>query len=79
MEHQARERQEPMMSRNVALLVTCQAVLLTGAVVTVSTSALVGSRLAPQQSLATLPIFMSGHRCDGHGPPGGHAYEEDWT
>jgi predicted MFS family arabinose efflux permease len=46
------------MSRNVALLVACQALLLTGAVVMVSTSALVGSRLAPDPSLATVPIFV---------------------
>jgi predicted MFS family arabinose efflux permease len=46
------------MRRNVALLVTCQALLLTGAVVMVSTSALVGSRLASEQSLATLPLFV---------------------
>jgi len=44
------------MRRNIALLAACQALLITGGVVLASTAALVGWRLAPAQSLATVPL-----------------------
>ena len=46
------------MRRNLILLAACQALLLTGGVVLVSTAALVGSHLSAQQSLATLPLAV---------------------
>lgn len=46
------------MRRNLMLLVACQALLLTGGVVVLSTAALVGSRLASRQSLATVPLAI---------------------
>ncbi|HET6350929.1 MAG TPA: MFS transporter [Coriobacteriia bacterium] len=45
------------MRRNIALLAVCQALLLTGGVLLASTAALVGARLAPSATLATVPLF----------------------
>jgi MFS family permease len=46
------------MNRNVALLVTSQAFLMTGNVLLASTAALVGLALAPRPGLATLPVAV---------------------
>lgn len=46
------------MRRTVLLLAVCQAMSLTGATLLVATSALVGFRLSPDQSLATLPLAL---------------------
>jgi MFS family permease len=46
------------MKRNVLLLAACQAMLMTGGVLLIATSALVGYRLAPDKALATLPLAM---------------------
>ena len=44
--------------RNVTLLALCQGLMMTGNVVSVATSALVGAALAPDPSLATLPLAV---------------------
>jgi len=46
------------MKRNVLLLAACQALLVTGLSLLLATSALVGYRLSPDKSLATLPLAM---------------------
>ena len=46
------------MHRNVLLLALCQAMSMTGATLLIATSALVGFRLAPDRSLATLPLAL---------------------
>ncbi len=44
--------------RNVVLLGICQALFMTGQTLVIAVSALVGSTLAPDQSLATLPLGL---------------------
>src|SRR5690606_3275165 len=46
------------MNRNVLLLALCQALMLTGTSLLLSTSALVGARLADTPTLATLPLAL---------------------
>jgi MFS family permease len=46
------------MKKNVLLLSACQAMLMTGGALLIATSALVGYRLSPDKSLATLPLAM---------------------
>ncbi len=46
------------MNRNVLLLSLCQALLLTGTSLLLSTSALVGARLADSPTMATLPLAL---------------------
>jgi len=46
------------MKKNVLLLAACQAMLMTGGSLLIATSALVGYRLAPDKTLATLPLAM---------------------
>lgn len=46
------------MNRNVLLLALCQALMLTGTSLLLSTSALVGARLADSPTLATLPLSL---------------------
>ncbi len=46
------------MKRNVLLLAICQALLVTGNVVLISTAALVGLGLSPRPAFATLPIAL---------------------
>jgi MFS family permease len=46
------------MRRAVLILAACQALLATGNVLIISTSALVGAALAPTSSLATLPVAL---------------------
>lgn len=46
------------MRRNVLLLAACQAMMMTGGSLLVATSALVGFRLSPDKSLATLPLSL---------------------
>jgi MFS family permease len=46
------------MRRNVMLLAACQAMMMTGGSLLVATSALVGYRLSPDRSLATLPLAL---------------------
>jgi MFS family permease len=46
------------MRRNLILLAACQALLLTGAVVLASTAVLVGSRIASNQALSTVPLAV---------------------
>lgn len=47
-----------MMNRNIALLVVCQAVLMTGSSLLVATSALVGGALADSPGWATIPLGL---------------------
>jgi MFS family permease len=44
--------------RNVLLLAACQAMMMTGGSLLVATSALVGFRLSPDKSVATLPLAL---------------------
>jgi len=46
------------MKRNVLLLASCQAMFMIGGSLLITTSALVGYRLAPDKALATLPLAM---------------------
>ena len=46
------------MRRTVLLLAVCQAMSMTGATLLIATSALVGFRLSPDRSLATLPLAL---------------------
>jgi len=46
------------MKRNVLLLAAAQAMMMTGGSLVITTSALVGHRLSPDKSLATLPLAM---------------------
>lgn len=46
-------------NRNVVILASCQALMLSGAVLAVTAGALVGAELSADRSLATLPIALS--------------------
>ncbi len=46
------------MNRNVWLLSLCQALLMTGNILLISVIGLVGKKLAPDQSMITLPVAM---------------------
>lgn len=46
------------MKRNVLLLAAAQAMMMTGGTLLIATSALVGFRLSPDKSLATLPLAL---------------------
>lgn len=49
---------DPRTRRNVLLLASCQALMMTGTSLTMTVSALVGHQLADDKSLATLPIAL---------------------
>ncbi|MFT5721618.1 MAG: putative MFS family arabinose efflux permease [Motiliproteus sp.] len=50
--------QSVLINRDVALLATCQALLVTGNVLLVSVTSLIGNRLTTEPILATLPVAM---------------------
>ncbi|MCC7047920.1 MAG: MFS transporter [Alphaproteobacteria bacterium] len=49
---------DPRTRRNVLLLASCQALMMTGASLTMTVSALVGHELAADKSLSTLPLAL---------------------
>jgi MFS family permease len=49
---------DPRTRRNVLLLASCQALMMTGTSLTMTVSALVGYQLADDKSLATMPLAM---------------------